>query len=340
MEAVKELNIKPKLWNDLMTGEKFNKNDIITLQDPTRVEERDMDKFFHVLNAQDVNNEPCINLTPSTKLIIEKTKEKVKEVDKAINTIKKQKIIKSGIETQRDRIARKLSRCTTSETAGSLTCSVMTPSMSNAIQAANEDQVNNYRWNKMRQIKEKGYVKFITTHGELNIEIECHLVPRVAENFITLCQQGYYNDTLFHRSIPGFMIQGGDPTGTGTGGDSIWKKPFKDEFHPKLTHNGRGVVSMANTGLNSNKSQFFITFKAAHHLDHKYSILGQYNIYLFISLVGGFDTLDIMEKIPTEKERPTVDIKILSTEVYVNPFLKLDDLVEQDLDAVYINIIR
>lgn len=343
MEAIKELNIKPKIWTDLMTGEKFTRNDIISLQDPSRVETRDMDKFFHVLNTEEIKNEPHINLTPSSKLIIEKTKEKKTEINNIINTIKKgtktkeeenkiNLIAGTGNDinktNQRMRIAQKLSRTTTFDTSGSVTCSVITPIMNNNKSLATEKQVNQYRWNKMQQLKEKGYVKFITNLGELNIEVECNLVPRTSENFMTLCENGYYNNTIFHRLIPKFMIQGGDPTGSGFGGESIWKKGFKNEFHPKLTHNGRGVLSMANSGGDcSNNSQFFITFQACHHLDNKHSIFGH--------LVGGLDTLNKMEQIETDKkDKPLIDIKILSTEVYVNPFLKLDDLVEKDLDKM------
>ncbi|KAA8592479.1 hypothetical protein FQN60_017934 [Etheostoma spectabile] len=80
-------------------------------------------------------------------------------------------------------------------------------------------------------------------------------VPKAGENFIRLCKKGYYDGTVFHRSIRNFMIQGGDPTGTGTGGESFWGKPFKDEFRPNLSHAGRGILSMANSGPNTNKSQ-------------------------------------------------------------------------------------
>ncbi|PIO32372.1 hypothetical protein AB205_0189110, partial [Aquarana catesbeiana] len=80
-------------------------------------------------------------------------------------------------------------------------------------------------------------------------------IPKTCENFIKLCKKNYYDGTIFHRSIRNFVIQGGDPTGTGTGGESYWGKPFKDEIKPNLSHTGRGVLSMANSGPNTNKSQ-------------------------------------------------------------------------------------
>lgn len=110
-----------------------------------------------------------------------------------------------------------------------------------------------------------------------------------------------------------FMIQGGDPTGTGRGGQSIWGRPFLDEFNQKLTHGGRGVLSMANSGKNSNKAQFFILYKSAHHLDYKHTVFGQ--------VVGGLDTLAAMEKVPTDSaDTPAEPIRITGVEIFVDPY--------------------
>lgn len=95
------------------------------------------------------------------------------------------------------------------------------------------------------------------------------------------------------------MIQGGDPTGTGRGGESIWGKPFKDELNSKLVHSGRGVVSMANSGPHTNGSQFFILYKSANHLNFKHTVFGM--------VVGGMSTLATMEKVPVDdNDRPLV----------------------------------
>lgn len=97
------------------------------------------------------------------------------------------------------------------------------------------------------------------------------------------------------------MIQGGDPTGSGRGGESIWGKPFKDEFNSKLVHSGRGVVSMANSGPHTNGSQFFILYKSANHLNFKHTVFGM--------VVGGLPTLSAMEKVPVDDDdRPLVCI--------------------------------
>lgn len=106
-----------------------------------------------------------------------------------------------------------------------------------------------------------------TNMGTIKIKFFPQYAPKAVENFITHSKDGYYNGLTFHRVINDFMIQGGDPKGTGTGGESIWKQPFEDEFNPML-HNFRGALSMANSGANTNGSQFFIV--QAKNVDEKY----------------------------------------------------------------------
>jgi len=128
---------------------------------------------------------------------------------------------------------------------------------------------------------------------------------------------------VFHRSIKNFMIQGGDPTGTGTGGESIWGKPFKDEPNSKLLHSGRGVVSMANSGPHTNGSQFFILYKSAMHLNYKHTVFG--------GVVGGLSTIAAMENVPVDDtDRPLVEIKIIEANVFVNPYTEPDEEEEKE----------
>lgn len=96
-----------------------------------------------------------------------------------------------------------------------------------------------------------------TNYGEIKIRLFPEFAPKTCESFITHAKEGYYNGLIFHRVINDFMIQGGDPTGSGMGGESIWGDSFEDEFNPAL-HNLRGALSMANAGPNTNGSQFFI----------------------------------------------------------------------------------
>ncbi|KAL7458142.1 hypothetical protein ACHAWC_009685 [Mediolabrus comicus] len=140
-------------------------------------------------------------------------------------------------------------------------------------------------------------VSIHTSVGDIKIEVFCDTAPRTAFNFLALCASGYYNGTTFHRNMKTFMIQGGDPTGTGKGGESIWGGKFNDEFHPDLRHDVRGVVSMANVGSNTNGSQFFITYERQPHLNNLYTVFGR--------VLDGWDTLDAMERLPVEGEAAT-----------------------------------
>ena len=111
-----------------------------------------------------------------------------------------------------------------------------------------------------------------TDRGDIRLELFREQVPNTVKNFVELTEKGYYNGLTFHRVIPDFMIQGGCPEGTGTGGPGY---QFEDEFHPELRHSGPGILSMANAGPNTNGSQFFITHVATPHLDNMHSVFGK-----------------------------------------------------------------
>lgn len=151
-----------------------------------------------------------------------------------------------------------------------------------------------------------------TSHGKVKIEVFCEEVPVAAKNFLALCASGAYDNTVFHRNIKGFIVQGGDPTGTGKGGKSIYGQNFADEFHASLKHDKRGIVSMANSGPNTNSSQFFITYAKHKHLDGQYTIIGK--------VIDGFESLDVMEREPVDtKDKPLNEIKLYSVIVHANP---------------------
>ena len=146
----------------------------------------------------------------------------------------------------------------------------------------------------------------------MKVEIFCDTVPKASENFLALAASGYYDGTLFHRSIRGFMLQGGDPTGTGKGGESIFGGYFDDEYNEELKHDKRGILSMANNGPNTNGSQFFITYQPQSHLNNVYTIFGQ--------VIDGFPTLDTIEKIAVgKKNRPMSEVKIERIIIHANP---------------------
>ncbi|PIL31651.1 hypothetical protein GSI_06353 [Ganoderma sinense ZZ0214-1] len=166
--------------------------------------------------------------------------------------------------------------------------------------------------------KRRAYVRVITSlgGGALNIELFCEKAPKTCYNFLQLAKAGKYNNVLFHRLVPGFMIQTGDPTGTGSGGESYWGTPFRDEYDLRnaAKHDSRGIVAMANKGSNTNGSQFFVTFRPTPHLDKKHTVFGK--------LVGGEDVLDALEALPVKPgtERPAKQIRITEVIIYQDPF--------------------
>jgi cyclophilin family peptidyl-prolyl cis-trans isomerase len=114
-----------------------------------------------------------------------------------------------------------------------------------------------------------------TNMGNIELELFAKEAPKTVENFVTLAKKGYYKGIIFHRVIKGFMIQGGDPTGTGRGGESAWGGKFNDEIVPSLVFDKEGILAMANAGPNTNGSQFFITLAPQPHLNGGYSIFGK-----------------------------------------------------------------
>ncbi|KAI0687757.1 cyclophilin-like protein [Cytidiella melzeri] len=165
--------------------------------------------------------------------------------------------------------------------------------------------------------RRRAYIRVVTSlGGSLNLELYCEKAPKTCYNFLMLAKEGKYNNCLFHRLVPGFMIQTGDPTGTGAGGQSYWGTPFRDEHDMRgaAKHDSRGVLAMANKGANTNGSQWYLTFKPAAHLDKKHTVFGK--------LVGGEDVLDALENLPIKPgtERPAKPVRISEVVIYQDPF--------------------
>lgn len=167
-----------------------------------------------------------------------------------------------------------------------------------------------------------GKVLLKTTAGDIDIELWSKEAPKACRNFIQLCLEAYYDNTIFHRVVPGFIVQGGDPTGTGTGGESIYGAPFKDEFHSRLRFNRRGLVAMANAGPHDNGSQFFFTLGRADELNNKHTIFGK------ITGDTVYNMLRLTEVDIDDEERPRNPHKIKSCEVLFNPF---DDIIPREI---------
>ncbi|KAF2851796.1 peptidyl-prolyl cis-trans isomeras-like protein-like 2 [Plenodomus tracheiphilus IPT5] len=324
-DTVERLNIKAKNWTDLVSDEEFTRKDIITLQDPQNIESRNFGSYKHVKEGDTVmpGAETGVNkdaLGNAAKIL--KAKEAVAKAraerqakpqgtagSKALTNVSNTgAAAATGAEVKKP--AYNAAVYTSGKAAASFTSTGVTPHTSGErALLSDEDYML-----RPKRIKHKGYARISTSLGDLNIELLPEYAPRAVWNFVKLAQKGYYKNTIFHRNIKGFMIQGGDPTGTGRGGQSIWGKPFNDEFEGPERHNARGVLSMANKGKNTNTSQFFISYRAVPHLDRKHTI--------FARVVGGLDTtLKTMETAEVgEKDKPIDDIEIQDIVVFVDPF--------------------
>jgi peptidyl-prolyl cis-trans isomerase-like protein 2 len=205
----------------------------------------------------------------------------------------------------------------TSGLAGaSLTSSAAAVATSTAARHATDIEIDDSVAFLLRQKKKrKSYATLALNVGTVQLELDSDLCPLTVMNFSALAGQGYYDNTPVHRLIKNFMVQMGDPTGTGRGGSNVWNTPgFPDEIsiaHGTGKHDGRGVLSMANSGPGTNKSQFFLTFREVTHLDGKHTVFGR--------VIEGLGVLDEMEKMATGKGDVPVDpIRILSVRMVVD----------------------
>lgn len=151
----------------------------------------------------------------------------------------------------------------------------------------------------------KPVVVLETNQGTIKLTLYNDVAPKTCENFVGLVKKGYYDGTIFHRVIKDFMVQGGDPTGTGRGGESLWGGTFEDEFSPNVGFNKKGLIAMANRGPATNGSQFFITTtEDLSYLNNKHTIFGE--------VTEGYDVVEKIENTTTGPgDRPVEDQKIL-----------------------------
>lgn len=150
----------------------------------------------------------------------------------------------------------------------------------------------------------KNIVVLETNQGNIEIKLLPEIAPKACENFMKLAEKGYYNGLIFHRVIKGFMIQGGDPTGTGAGGQSIWGDSFEDELTPQVKFDSAGILAMANAGPDTNGSQFFITCAPTPWLNMRHTIFGE--------VVAGLDVVQKIENTTVgANDRPVAQQKII-----------------------------
>lgn len=330
-ETIERLNIKAKMWLDLVTDEEFTRSDIITLQDPQNLESRNLSEFKYLKDGEDSGipkEEPSINtaaLGNVADLKIMKAKEAVAKARAERNTAAAavHKTVSGG--TSKSSPAQQSTskpfnakHHTTGQAAASFTSTGISVHTSASLATMSDEEY----LLRPKRVKQSGFAVIRTSLGELTLELLPEHAPKAAYNFIKLAQKGYYNGVVIHRNIKNFMAQTGDPTGTGKGGASIWGKNFEDEFEGPLKHDARGIVSMANKGKDTNSSQFFITYRKVPHLDRKHTIFGR--------IVEGLDTLKTIEEADTDdKNRPVEEITMLGVKVLVDPF---EDFMKKERD--------
>ena len=163
---------------------------------------------------------------------------------------------------------------------------------------------------KKEQIQKKIFIVLETDQGNIEVKLYPDVAPLACENFIGLVEKGYYNGLMFHRIVKDFMVQGGDPTGTGSGVESIWgDKAFADEVSDKAQFDKPGILAMANSGPDTNKSQFFITVKPTPWLNGRHTIFGE--------VISGMEVVNKMNAVETKDDKPKEAQKMMK--VYVKP---------------------
>ncbi|KAF7537459.1 hypothetical protein G7Z17_g12843 [Cylindrodendrum hubeiense] len=331
-DTVERMNIKPKMWLDLVDDEEFTRANIITLQDPQNAASRNLEQFKYLKDgheaqltkeqeeerqAGNINMGALGNMGDKVlraKAAVEKARkarEQGGDVNRSSTALAKPAAAPVFRQSmiQDKKLAVNSAAYTTGKAAASFTSTGLTPETSGERALLTDEEY----MLKPKRVKAKGYARMETNLGDMTIELQTETAPRTVWNFIKLAQKGYYKGVAFHRNIPNFMIQGGDPSGSGRGGASIWGKYFDDEFDGPLTHNARGTMSMANKGKNTNSSQFFFAYKPTPHLDRKHTIFGR--------VTSGLEVLDKMENVPTDgSNRPLNKIVIKDVVVFVDPF--------------------
>lgn len=334
-DTIERLNVKAKMWRDLVSEVEFGRKDIITLQDPLNVEGRNLSEFKYLREGVNTLTEgqrqertPGVNksaLGSAASMLKDKETATVPakpQIGKYLHqeppsstSLTKPPSTNGTPQSQPLHTSKAIpynaAQHTTGQAAASFTSTGLTPHTGGDLALLTDEEY----MLKPRRVKKPGYARISTNHGDLNLELLPEFAPRAVWNFVQLSKRGYYDGVLFHRNIRAFMLQGGDPTATGKGGRSVWDGTFRDELDGPLSHDARGVVSMANKGKNTNGSQFFITYRACPHLDRKHTI--------FARVVGGADTTlaDIERGAVSDGEkRPLEDVRMEQVVVFVDPF--------------------
>jgi len=347
-QAYYELNVKARNYEDLMSSTKFDpQRDVIILHDPDNEEwnrKRDINTFYHIRYGKQLGlllagdraaAAGDVQHSKTAQRVLEqlqKNKEQTAASQSSTQEGSTPEVLSSADNNHHTKLKILASdvlgvQYTTGKAASSFTSTATEVNYEVEDREATSEELLQSQFRAMRKRKQKGYVHLKTNLGLLTLELHCDMVPRTCTSFLGLCRQGRYNGTTFHRLIPNFMIQGGKAMEPQQEDSSIWGGDFVDEFDDRLQHSSAGVVSMANSGPNTNRQQFFVTFKSCNHLDRKHSVFG--------TVIEGMDLLTELEKVQTDKKnRPVHEIKILSTEVVKDPAQEAHDAEQRRFQGI------
>ena len=327
-DIVQTLNVKTKDFNDLLFGTPFKRSDIVVLQDPTTMwEKRNTATFFHTKSTQakqahlQILKKKAEDISTTTV-----TAANLWDLDPAdpeyARDMRARKAIARDVENNLKFAAAGVTSTGVTQYATDVKKTV------SAAEAVEERVFADFRalCPPGSDRKHDAVVALQTSLGEMTLNLFCGVCPKTAYNFLKLAERKYYDETVFHRVVKGFVLQGGDPEGTGSGGESCWGGVFGDEIFGRLRHSKRGVLSMANSGRDSNGSQFFLTLGAAPALDGKHTVFGEVS--------SGLEVLDAVDRIETDAatERPLQPISLHRVEVLSSPFAALEEAAAEELD--------
>ena len=280
--TIKTLNIDVRNLRDLLTDQPFERSDIITLQDPQNIASKhDFSRFHHVKNNIKVTGEREAALAKDARFHIASSVAS----DVLLSKLQTADVLASSSSAAgaQGSPAAEARPSPSGSASASGSAPKLTPSFPSKVAAA--DNVSHFSTGRMagsltstatsivtneeralyhtddvmyERIKKKAYARIVTNVGNINVELFADMTPMTVHNFILLAKRGYYKNVPFHRSVKNFMIQGGDPTGTGSGGESAWGGVFKNEMPSHMSFDARGLLAMANRGLNTNGSQLYV----------------------------------------------------------------------------------
>lgn len=299
-----------KVYHDYYGEAPFNEQDLVILNDPSQLERRFPQNFAHLkekreeANVEDKKIDRPLKLKPLVSETLSYSTTRTAEASIA-GTRSKAGVLPSELPYSRP--------------TGTSTISMVpaaTPGSKDPSQLTMEQRL-------FREVRNPGKATIRTNYGDMHFALHCRETPRTCYNFLALARRGYYAGVPFHRLLRGFVLQGGDPTGTGLGGDSCWGRPFPSEPGGLTAHHRkRGLLSMANKGdACSNTSQFFVTLAPTAHLDGIHPIFGE--------MIGGEETLVSIERVPIdEKGKPLRPVIIEDVIIVEDPYVELRKQIE------------